>query len=271
LSTVNLSGGRDDDFERFVRRVRERFAIDLGQYKEQQMKRRLTTLRLRRGFSSFDDYFEAIVRDADLRREFLDRMTINVSEFWRNRVRWERLRDRFIPELLRQTRQLKCWSAACSTGEEPYTLAMILDEMGVLAGSTLLATDIDEKALDKAKEGVYHERSLREVPEIYIARYFRRVGDEYAVSDKLKRHVRFVRHDLLVDPFDSRFDLIICRNVLIYFTEPAKERLYAKFAAALKPGGILFVGSTEQIFQARRYGFEPVENFFYRKEREPQA
>lgn len=92
-------------------------------------------------------------KDKALFHEFLDRMTINVSEFWRNANRWEVLEQRFLPEMLRKTDRLKCWSAACSTGEEPYTLAMILSELGALSNTQLLATDIDEGALDKAKKG----------------------------------------------------------------------------------------------------------------------
>src|SRR5690606_11983827 len=130
---------------------------DLSQYKEAQMKRRLTTLYAKRGFSSFAAFFDAMKRNRELYDEFLDRMTINVSEFWRNPNRWAVLEARHLPDLARNTKRLKCWSAACSTGEEPYTLAMIMDKLGVLSTSTIHATDIDEGALDKAKQGVYAE------------------------------------------------------------------------------------------------------------------
>ncbi len=196
---------------------------------------------------------------------FLDRMTINVSEFWRNPNRWQVFRDKLIPEMAHKSKKLKIWSAACSTGEEPYTIAMILAEKQLLSSAYLLATDIDAGALEKSNEGVYLARSLKEVPEPYLKKYFREVGATYHISGELKRSVNFRRQNLLVDPFESGFDLIVCRNVTIYFTEEAKHQLYHKFAKALKPDGLLFVGSTEQIFSPAQYGLQPAETFFYRK------
>ena len=256
----------DRDFLRFIENIKEFTGIDLSQYKETQMKRRLTTLRLRRGFATFAAYFEALKKDQTLLEEFLDRMTINVSEFWRNRVRWETLEQIFLPRLMAESAgRLRCWSAACSTGEEAYTLAMILAEKGALPGSHILATDIDKGVLAQARAGVYPDKAVRDVPESYLRKYFRKDGAMYRVADTLKPHIRFERHNLLADSFGHAFDLIVCRNVLIYFTEEAKDQLYHRFAAALRPGGILFVGSTEQIFTPGQYGFESAETFFYRK------
>ena len=115
-----------------LKRVKEHTSIDLALYKEAQMKRRLTTLRMKRGYNTFVAFFDAMMKDKELFYEFLDRMTINVSEFWRNPNRWELVEQKFIPEMLKRNRRLKIWSAACSTGEEPYTLAMILAEQGAL-------------------------------------------------------------------------------------------------------------------------------------------
>jgi chemotaxis protein methyltransferase CheR len=255
----------DADFVRFVANVRKATSIDLSQYKETQMRRRLTTLRLKHGFADFSSYFAALMGDARLRNEFLDRMTINVSEFWRNANRWHVLMNQFLPALLKAAPRLNIWSAACSTGEEPYTLAMILDKLGALDTASILATDIDEGVLDKAKEGNYLERSLREVPKAFASVYFQEKDGAYRVSDRLRRAVKFQKHNLLLDPFGERFDLIVCRNVMIYFTEEAKRGLYARFANALKPGGLLFVGSTEQIFSPAQYGLETADTFFYRR------
>lgn len=257
--------GVDPDFEGFVRSFKQLTGIDLALYKEAQMKRRLTTLRQRRGFESFASYMQAVAKDKEMLGELLDRMTINVSEFWRNPNRWEVLESKFIPELLEHSRRIKCWSAACSTGEEPYSLAMILARRGSLGDAKLMATDLDDNALAKAKLGVYHERSLKDVPQPYIDAYFAKQGETYQVSDELKRGISFVKGNLLTDTFESGFDLIICRNVMIYFTEEAKTMLYHKFANALRPGGILFVGSTEQIFSPAQYGLVSADTFFYRK------
>ncbi|TLS53098.1 protein-glutamate O-methyltransferase CheR [Paenibacillus antri] len=258
-------GEYDPDFAAFVAGFKGLTGIDLALYKEAQMKRRLTTLRQRRGYDTFATYFQAVQRDKELLAELLDRMTINVSEFWRNPNRWEVLENKFIPEMLQHSRRLKCWSAACSTGEEPYSLAMILARRGALPDAKLAATDIDDNALAKAKLGVYHERSLKDVPKPYIDAYFRREGESYFVADELKRGVSFAKGNLLTDAFDTGYDLIICRNVMIYFTDDAKTLLYRKFAEALRPGGILFVGSTEQIFTPGQYGLASADTFFYRK------
>jgi chemotaxis protein methyltransferase CheR len=253
----------DKDFQQFIASVKKMTGIDLALYKEAQMKRRLTSLRLKRGYATFAQYFEAIAKDKDLFYEFLDRMTINVSEFFRNPGRWDVLENKILPRLVKQSPRLKCWSAACSTGEEPYTLALIL--MRKRYDATILATDIDEGALAKAKQGVYTERSLQDCPKELIDKHFHKDTLSYRISDEVKNKVTFKKHNLLADPFDSGFDLIICRNVMIYFTEEAKHELYQKFSRALKPGGVLFVGSTEQIFHPQQYQFETEDTFFYRK------
>lgn len=254
------------DFNLFVQRMKAKTDIDLSQYKEAQMKRRLTTLRQKSGYHTFAAYFDAIERDGKLLNEFLDRMTINVSEFWRNPGRWEAMEKKFIPEMISRSGNIKIWSAACSTGEEPYTLSMIAAELGAFDRTSILATDLDTIVLQKASEGIYHERSVRDVPSTYLQKYFTKQDqDNYKIVDHLKKAITFKQQNLLHDTFDSGFDIIVCRNVMIYFTEEAKHILYQKFAKALRPGGLLFVGSTEQIFTPSQYDFESVETFFYRK------
>lgn len=265
LSKSKKNWTEDEDFARFAELIRKSTSIDLSQYKENQMRRRLTTLRMKHGFSTFASYYEALMSDTKLRNEFLDRMTINVSEFWRNPNRWELLNEQFLRPMAASGTRLHIWSAACSTGEEPYTIAMLLDALHALERTTLLATDIDENVLAKAKEGVYQDRSMREVPPAFKAKYFVKEGSVYRVVDKLRSAVKFQKQNLLLDPFPNKYDLIVCRNVMIYFTEEAKVGLYRKFAQALKPGGILFVGSTEQIFNPGQYGLEAADTFFYRR------
>ncbi|WP_269433139.1 CheR family methyltransferase [Paenibacillus sp. E194] len=257
--------GDDQDYTDFVQYFRSTTGIDLSQYKETQMRRRLSTLRMKNGYSTFASYAKAMSANSSLFDEMLDRMTINVSEFWRNPLRWDTLRTRVLPELSQRTRQLKCWSAACSTGEEPYTLAMILDDMGLLDRTELSATDIDENALARAQQASYIERSLKDVPPSFKSKYFMQQANGFHIIDRLKKSIRFRKQNLLTDTFTAQHDLIICRNVMIYFTEEAKHELYRKFANALKPGGVLFVGSTEQIFNPQQYQLETMETFFYRK------
>lgn len=197
--------------------------------------------------------------------EFLDRMTINVSEFYRNGKRWEILQTKIFPKLLANNKRLKIWSAACSTGEEPYTTAMVLSNHVPLSQIAIQATDLDENAIQRAKVGIYPERSLAEVPDEMKSKYFEQQNQFYKVDDAIKKTVTFRKHNLLNDTYEKNFDLIICRNVMIYFTEEAKDQIYQNFSDSLRSGGILFVGSTEQIFNPGKYGFETEDTFFYRK------
>lgn len=253
------------DYQQFVAGIKRKTGIDLALYKEAQMKRRLTSLYEKKGFKNFTDFLQAVERDRNLMNEFLDRMTINVSEFYRNGKRWEVLENKIFPRLLQNSRRLKIWSAACSTGEEPYSLVMVLSKHLPLSQIQVVATDLDENAIAKAKRGVYPERSLAEVPNDIKAKYFDKDGEFYCVKEEIKRCVTFKKHNLLNDTYDSNHDLIVCRNVMIYFTEEAKDQIYQNFSKALKPGGVLFVGSTEQIFSPTRYNFEVEDTFFYRK------
>ncbi len=254
-----------DTYSVFTTKWKQLTGVDLTLYKEAQMKRRLTSLYEKKGFQSFKDFAAALEKDQALLNETLDRMTINVSEFYRNYKRWEVLETAILP-LIKTSRPLKIWSAACSTGEEPYTLAMLLDQQKGLPGYQILATDIDGKALEKAKKGVYQERSLQEVPLSVKDRYFtQNANRSYEVKSEIKKNITFKKHNLLADRYEQDFDLIVCRNVFIYFTESAKEELYLKMAHSLKKNGVLFVGSTEQIFNPEKFGLVPADTFFYQK------
>jgi len=255
----------DNDYKDFITLVKNKTGVDLAQYKESQMKRRLESLRDKRGYSTFKQYYEAISRDKELLNEFLDRITINVTEFYRNYKRWEVLEKQIIPNLLKSGRSLKVWSAACSTGEEPYTIAMVLSKFLPLSQISILATDIDTNVIERAKTGFYPERSMVEVPEEMKKKYFIKDGSGYSISNEIKNAVKFRKHNLLEDVYPNDYDLIVCRNVLIYFTEDAKEGIFTRFGQALRKDGILFVGSTEQIFTPSKYCFETEDTFFYKK------
>lgn len=254
-----------NEFRDFTIKVKGLTGIDLQLYKEAQMKRRLTSLFEKKGFRNFQEYYQYIASNRDGLNEFLDRMTINVSEFYRNAKRWEVLNKKILPRLVKDNGRLKVWSAACSTGEEPYTLALILSQFIPLSNISILATDIDENVIARAKMGVYHERALNEMPIEMKKKYFNQEGEFYRLHDDIKKTVTFKKQNLLADSFDTNFDLIVCRNVLIYFTEEAKDMLYKKFSNSMKKDGVFFVGSTEQIFSAAQYNFEAEDTFFYRK------
>ncbi|HET7657510.1 MAG TPA: protein-glutamate O-methyltransferase CheR [Bacillales bacterium] len=255
-----------DDYIWFVDSVKKSYGLDLANYKETQMKRRLTALRDQKGCHDFHEFFKKMAADPGLLDVFFDRVTINVSSFFRNANRWKILEEQVLPRMIKSRKKLNIWSAACSTGEEPYTIAMLLSKHLPLDHFSILATDIDERVIAKAMTGRYSDQALQEVPEAIKQQFFKKTeGLFWEVDDRIKQTVRFQKHNLLDDPFSKNFDFIVCRNVLIYFTNEAKESLYHKFNAALVPDGVLFVGSTEQIFYPERYGFDSEETFFYRK------
>lgn len=254
-------------YEKFKEQVLRKTGIDLSSYKERQMKRRIESLIKRNNYDSFEVYFNAIGKDKVLYDEFINYLTINVSEFFRNPAQWKVLNEEIFPYLLKinNKKKLKVWSAACSTGEEPYSLVMALSNFFDIRNIEIIATDIDKEVLNKASIGVYSAKSVENTPEKFKSKYFTKTGNAYKINDEVKRCVKFKQHNLLKDAYPSDCDLIICRNVLIYFTEEAKESIYRNFNKSLKNQGVLFVGSTEQIILPHRYKFKAIKTFFYKK------
>lgn len=253
------------DYEGFKVEILKLTNIDLSAYKERQMKRRIDSLIEKNGHSTYDEYLKKIKTDKVLFDEFVNYLTINVSEFYRNPTQWEILSNEIIPQLLKKSRTLKIWSAACSTGEEPYTLVMILSKFFPLSSIKILATDIDKEVLQKAQLGLYNSKAVECVPKDMLNKYFTKIGESYKINDEVKKCIEFKQHNLLRDQYPSNCDLIVCRNVLIYFTEEAKVNIYKDFNKALKNDSILFVGSTEQIIMSQKFNFVPIKTFFYQK------
>ena len=253
-------------YEDFKKSVFQLIHLDLNAYKERQMKRRIDALITKHKFESYMDYVRAIKTDKVLLNEFVNYLTINVSEFYRNPEQWDILEKEILPEKLHSGAPLKIWSAACSTGEEPYSLVMLLSKFMPLSKIKIIATDLDEQVLEKAQIGVYNEKFLKSLPEEFKKKYFTYINDKsLQISSQIKNQVEFRKHDLLKDPYPTDCDIIVCRNVMIYFTEEAKTGIYASFHKSLKNGGYLFVGSTEQIIQASEIGFKSYKSFFYLK------
>lgn len=255
----------DPSYGFFRKRVKELTGIDLDYYKGNQLERRLKGIMARVKAPGLYEYAKLLERDPACLQEFKDYFTINVSEFFRNPERFEELKGKILPALLRESRDLRIWSAGCSNGAEPYSVAILLQEVAPFGHHEILATDIDDTILSKAREGLYQGNDLKNVSEERRQRYFQAEAAGYRIKPDLKRRVRFQHHNLLLDPYPQGMDLILCRNVVIYFTEEAKNLVYRKFHQALRPGGILFVGGTESLFGAREIGFEAVGPFFYRK------
>ena len=206
----------------------------------------------------------------ELYDSFINYLTINVSEFYRNPKQWELLAKEILPQLskVKNISDLKIWSSACSTGDEPYTVVMILNEFIPLNKIKVLATDIDLDAINKAKQGIYPARSIKDLPQKYLDKHFKKIDDSnYQVSQEVRNCVDFRQLNLLSDTYPANVDIIICRNVLIYFTEEAKDMVFKKFSQSLAKDGILFIGSTEQIINYQMYNLKPIGTFFYRKQK----
>lgn len=255
-----------DAYETFLQDLRRRKGLDLTGYKRPQMERRINSLMRGLKITDYTAYLDLMDKEIQHWRKFVDTLTINVSEFYRNPPQWQVLETKIVPELMKMSNSLKMWSAGCSTGEEPYTLAMVLMQNFPGLNFTITASDIDDEVLNKARAGVYNDKALVNLPKSYQIRYFRQHEGTYTVNDEVKKKIKFIKQNLLKDVFDHNYDLILCRNVVIYFTEESKSYLYRRFYEALRPGGVLFTGSTEQIFQAREIGYTLAASFFYKKE-----
>ncbi len=254
------------DYEWFKNEIFKLTKINLSLYKEKQMKRRIDALIKKNNIDTYKEYVEAIKLNKDLFNEFINYLTINVSEFYRNPNQWEVLENEILPLLLSKKKNITIWSSACSTGDEPYTLVMVLNKFLPFSSIKILATDIDLGALEKAQNGIYTSKSVENLPKQMKDKYFTVIGDSYRVKDEVKNCVEFKQFNLLGDTYPKGIDLLVCRNVLIYFTEEAKNDIYKKFNMALNPEGILFVGSTEQIIMANKYNFKSLKTFFYTKD-----
>ncbi len=254
------------DYEYFKKEVFALTKIDLNAYKEKQMKRRIDTLIAKHKVTGYDKFVGKLRDDKAVFDDFVNYLTINVSEFYRNPEQWRLMDKEIIPELIgRFGKNLKVWSAACSTGDEPYSLVMAFSKHIPLNQINIIATDIDKQVIEKAKVGLYNEKSIAAVPDDLKKKYFTKVGPSYQISNDIKARVQFKQHNLLKDTYPDRCDLIVCRNVLIYFTEEAKDAVFRKFNTSLKPEGILFIGSTEQIMNYKEINYERKNSFFYIK------
>ncbi len=254
------------DYEKFKKDVYALTKIDLNAYKEKQMRRRIDTLIGKNKAESYDKYVALIKDNQDKFEQFVNFLTINVSEFYRNPEQWKTLDEEVFPRLIKEFgKRLTIWSAACSTGDEPYSLVMTLSRHVDLRDIKIIATDIDKQVLEAARVGLYNEKSIAAVPEEFKKKYFTKIGSSYQISDDIKKHVEFREHNLLRDPYPSGCHLIVCRNVVIYFTDEAKDEIYGKFHRSLVKGGMLFIGSTEQIMNYKELGFLRNKSFFFEK------
>lgn len=253
------------DFNEFHKWIYKEVGINLSAYKPEQLNRRINSLMTRVGIKSLEEYSKVIKTDSGQRQKFLDFITINVTEFFRNPELFVDLEKQIAQELLPNNSSLKIWSAACSIGCEPYTIGMILNKLSPNGRHNIIATDIDDTILARAKVGEYTQNEMKGVNNSDLSKYFSIKDDKYYIESKIKSMVTFKKHDLILDKYDIGFDLIVCRNVVIYFNNDIKQEIYQRFSNSLKKGGLLFVGATESIYNYRDYGFEKASTFIYKK------
>lgn len=251
------------DFKEFYRWAYKYFGLDLNAYKQAQLTRRIENLMNRVGAKNLREYINILENDKEEKQKFLDFITINVTEFFRNPNLFEELENLLKKEYFSKDKSINIWSAACSIGCEPYSIAMILKENNI-KNYNIIATDIDQTILAKAKEGIYSDLEIKNMDGKYL-KYFTKKDNKYFLSDEIKRMVKFEKADLILDNYRKNFDLILCRNVVIYFNTETKNRIYKEFNKSLNERGLLFIGATECIYNANELGFRKNSTFIYRK------
>ena len=263
----------DDEFNAITSYIKENYGVNLTK-KRPLIEGRLSNYITNLGFNSYMDYFEYAKNDnANGEMTMLiNKLTTNHTYFFRENEHFEFYRERVLPWIKNElkTTDLRIWSAGCSSGQEPYTLAMItMDYLGASAASwdhTILASDISNKVLTIAKNGIYAREELGEVPRSWITKYFTAYDDHrFAVSETLRKSVAFRNFNLL-SPFQFKkpFQCIFCRNVMIYFDMPTKNAIVKKFYDALEPGGYFMVGHSESL-SACSHEFKYIKPSIYQK------
>ena len=234
-------------FEALSKKISRERGMSCGSYKDKCLKRRIAVRMRARGIHTYNDYATLLDRDPHEYQELLDALTINVTKFYRNPETWDALRP-YLADLWTARRSpLRIWSAGCASGEEPYTIAVLVAAAD--AKGTIDATDIDRLSLERTRQAKYPDTAFTEMPADLRRRYFR---DGQPVEE-VRELVRVIAHDLTREPPPrTAYDLIVCRNVVIYFERAAQERLFQAFVDALRPGGVLLLGKVETLFGPAR-------------------
>ncbi len=242
--------------------------MEVSAYKDRCLRRRIAVRMRACGVQTYDAYLDVLDREPAEFQRLLDALTINVTKFFRNRDTWEFLATQVLPDLLRAREgRIRVWSAGCSSGEEPHTLvillAQVLERIGRLSWLDRVrvdATDIDRVSLDRARAGRYALRAFEEADPEVVRRYCERVDDDTVeVRAEFRARIQVLRHDLLRDPPLASYDLICCRNVVIYFDRDTQERLMDRFTDALQSHGFLVLGKVETIFGPARRRLDLIE------------
>ncbi len=254
------------DFKQFKAAFFKKTGLDLERYKDKQMERRILQLMHRENKPDFRLFFDYLAGSPPAMEHFMNYLTINTSEFFRDEKVYNRLQENIFVELLqREPGTLTIWSAGCSIGAEPYTIAIAMDLLRALGRVRIIASDIDDQALKIAGKGCYSDKHLGKTREEIINKYFVTEGENYCIIPEIKQAVTFKRHNLLTDSPFSDCHMIFCRNVFIYFKQETQELLLQHFSGALKNGGYLVIGSAEYISNPAKLGLVKLYNTIYQK------
>lgn len=254
------------DYSKFKTAFYLKTGLELDRYKDKQMERRIRQLMERESKPGFQHFYNYLVKNPPAMQFFLNYLTINTSEFFRDQIVYARLKDEVFPELLKDfDQELAIWSAGCSFGAEPYTVAILFDTLKALHRVRVVGTDIDEKALQEAKRGKYHPRYLVKIPPGLLQHYFIQEGEGYCIKPIIQKSVTFKRHNLLCDTPLYGCHMILCRNVFIYFKVETQDFFLQLFSSALKAGGYLVIGSAEYISNPEKYMLKKRFNTIYQK------
>ena len=255
--------GDDADFERLLTFLKESRAFDFTGYKRPSLIRRIRHRMREVSVSSVDEYVDLLQLQPDEFTSLFNTILINVTGFFRDADAWDYLRERILPRLLEDHdgTAVRVWSAGCSAGQEPYSIAMLLHEvMGEEFRDRvkIYATDLDEDALEYARQASYTEKELRGLPDDYRQRYFEQTGSRWQLTTDLRRSVIFGRNDLTQDAPISRIDVLLCRNTLMYLNAETQSRVVSRLGFALRPRGVLFLGKAEMLLN-HTATFEPID------------
>ena len=266
----------EKEFKQLAKYIKENYGINLKEEKKMRVIGRLHNVLAENNFSSFSQYYDYIIADKSGKAvsTLINKITTNHTYFMREKNHFDYLRENVLPHLVNgvKDRDLRMWSAGCSSGEEAYTIAMILNEFfkesKLWWDKKLLATDISEKVLNIAKEGIYHKEQVAPLPEVWKREYLRRYNDEnFIFTDKIKSEIIYRKFNLMdnVFPFKRKFHVIFCRNVMIYFDNNTKNEVVRKFYNSMEHGGYLFIGHSESL-SGDTMGFKYIMPSVYRKE-----
>ncbi|MDR2535068.1 MAG: protein-glutamate O-methyltransferase CheR [Treponema sp.] len=244
----------DADFGRYRTLIYNESGIHFTSTNRSILESRLKERLRDKGLYSPQDYFSMITKNGEELKNFLDSITTNLTRFFRNNAHFDALEKYVVPELFRikkgtSNANVKIWSAGCSSGEEPYSIAMLMAEFLPPSWKfEIVASDISLKSLMEGKKGFYSDPRIVGVPDSYVKKYFHRVEGGYQVKPEIMSKIRFDYHNLKHDSGLRNLDIVFCRNVIIYFDEPAQVAVMKRFWEVMAPKSFLFIGHSESLF-----------------------